>query len=225
MEATERTSIRNELFILVLALISAVILVIDVAAELSPQDREFLERVDLVIAFLFLGEFTIRLVRADDRRAFMRKYWWELLASIPITNELARSLRGLRLLRVVRLLRILRIIRFAVRMRILLEHSQRFAGNTHIISITTTAGVIVLTGTLIFHFFEFGSNQNVKSLWDSFWWAMVTVTTVGYGDIYPVTTDGRITAMFLMLIGIGVLGSYIAAITNFVVGRQKTAGE
>ena len=55
-------------------------------------------------------------------------------------------------------------------------------------------------------------------------WAMVTVSSVGYGDIYPVTTGGRLTAMLLMLIGVGVLGSYVAAITNYVVGNRSEPG-
>jgi voltage-gated potassium channel len=224
MPTEEKTSIRGELFVLVLALLSVLLLILEFAGEFSPEDRRFLERADLVIAMLFLIEFTVRLARAPDRKAFMKKYWWELLASIPLTNEVARSLRGLRLLRIIRLLRILRVIRLAVRLRILFERSQRFAGNTHIITITTTAGVVVMTGSLAFHFFESGTNQNVKSLWDSFWWAMVTVSTVGYGDIYPVTTGGRLTAMLLMLIGVGVLGSYVAAITNYVVGNRSEPG-
>ncbi len=224
MPTEEKTSIRGELFVLVLALLSVLLLILEFAGEFAPEDRRFLERADLVIAMLFLIEFTVRLARAPDRKAFMKKYWWELLASIPVTNEFARSLRGLRLLRIIRLLRILRVIRLAVRLRILFERSQRFAGNTHIITITTTAGVVVLTGSLAFHFFESGTNQNVKSLWDSFWWAMVTVSTVGYGDIYPVTIGGRLTAMLLMLIGVGVLGSYVAAITNYVVGNRSEGG-
>jgi voltage-gated potassium channel len=225
MASEEKTSIRNELFIIVLAVVSAIILIIDLAAELSPEDREFLGRVDFVIALLFLTEFTVRLVRSPDRKTFLKKYWWELLASIPITNELTQSLRGLRLLRVVRLMRILRVVRLAVRLRILAERSERFAGKTHIIAITTTAGLVVLTGSLLFHFFESGTNQNVKSLWDSFWWAMVTVSTVGYGDIYPVTTGGRLTAMVMMVIGVGVLGSYVATITNYVVRTKSTSIE
>ena len=84
--------------------------------------------------------------------------------------------------------------------------------------------VIGLSAALAFHFFEYGTNQNVHSLFDSFWWAMVTVSTVGYGDIYPVTTGGRLTAMLLMLIGVGVLGSYVAAITNYVVGNRSEGG-
>ena len=68
-------------------------------------------------------------------------------------------------------------------------------------------------------------NQNVHGFFDSFWWAMSTVTTVGYGDIYPVTTEGRIVAIFLMLAGIGTLGVYTAAIANYVIRQNRDSRE
>ena len=66
-------------------------------------------------------------------------------------------------------------------------------------------------------------NPNVHGLWDSFWWAIVTITTVGYGDIYPVTTGGRVLAIFLMLGGIATMGAATAAITAYVIERKSSA--
>jgi voltage-gated potassium channel len=225
-EATEpmdepRPSLRNEIFIVVLALISVLLLVLEVAGSYGDEDRRLLETIDLTIAFIFLGEFTIRFVRADDRKSFMKRHWWELLASIPITSSVAQGLRGLRLLRVISLLRLLRVVRFAARIRILLARSERLAGDTHLVALTTTVSVIVLSAALAFHFFEYGTNQNVHSLFDSFWWAMSTVTTVGYGDIYPVTTEGRLVAIFLMMIGIGTLGTFTALVARYVIRDEK----
>lgn len=222
----ETTSLRAEMFVVVLALISVALLVIEIAAELAPEDLRFLQAVDVTIALVFLAEWLLRLWRAPDRKAFAKKWWWELLASIPITNDLAQALRGLRLLRLVRALRILRMIRFAVRLRVLLLHSQRFFGHTHLIAIATTVMGIVLTATIGFHYFEREVNENVRTLWDSFWWAMTTVTTVGYGDIVPVTTGGRLVAIGLMLAGIGTLGAFTATIANWVLrGRGERAAE
>jgi voltage-gated potassium channel len=67
---------------------------------------------------------------------------------------------------------------------------------------------------------EAGINPNVHSLWDSFWWTIVTITTVGYGDIYPVTTGGRILAIFFMLGGTATVGTATAAIAAYLINKK-----
>jgi voltage-gated potassium channel len=213
-------SIRNDVVIVILAIASAFLLVFEIVSDLSPDQRRLIERTDLAIAFVFLIEFAWRFMRAPNKSRFFATSWWELLASIPITTGFARALHGLRLLRMVRLVRLLRLIRVTARVRILLQDSEGVVRGAWLIEITTVVTGVVLAATLAFHYFEEGVNQNVHTIWDSFWWAMATVTTVGYGDIYPVTTGGRIVAIFLMLTGIGTLGLYTAAIASFIV-KQK----
>jgi voltage-gated potassium channel Kch len=77
--------------------------------------------------------------------------------------------------------------------------------------------LVVLTSATGFYFAESGTNQNVDSFGDAIWWAIVTVTTIGYGDIYPVTVLGRIVGGFLMFAGIGTLGVFTAAIAAYLI--------
>lgn len=83
--------------------------------------------------------------------------------------------------------------------------------------------VIILTlltmfiGTIGIHTFEFMKNDSISNIWDAIWWSFVTITTVGYGDIFPVTAGGRITAVFVMLMGIGFLGMFTATIASIFV--------
>ena len=68
---------------------------------------------------------------------------------------------------------------------------------------------------------ENGINEAVQSPLDALWWGIVTLTTVGYGDVYPVTPEGRIAAAILMLLGIGLFGVLTATVTSYLIGTQS----
>ncbi|MEA2238390.1 MAG: voltage-gated potassium channel [Thermoanaerobaculia bacterium] len=215
-----RAAIRNEIVIVFLALASCSLLVFEVVSDASQEQMAWVQRIDLAIALIFLGEFLLRFSKAENRRHFLRHFWWELLAAIPITSHAARVFRGLPLLRAIRVIRLLRLVRLTARVRVLIQDSNAFVHGAWLIEISTTVVALVSAAALSFHYFEHGTNTNVHTVADSFWWAIVTVTTVGYGDIYPITTGGRLIVVGLMLIGIGTLGLYTAAIAGFVVKKR-----
>jgi voltage-gated potassium channel len=219
-----------EIFLILLAITSVGILIFEITHELAPQQTTLLSRIDLGIAILFLADFIIGLIRAKDRWQFFNERWYELLASIPLTDATIRALRSFRILRILRIIRIIRVLRITARLKRLGDFV--FDGPSfQLFSIGLIVTTLVFAGAVAFHSFENGLNPNVHSLFDSFWWAMVTVTTIGYGDIYPVTTEGRIIAMALMLIGIGTLGTATATIasnlltTKEQILRHKTDNE
>lgn len=218
-------SLRNELIIIFLALLSVGLLLFEVFADLAPHQIVLIERVDMAIAVIFLLEFLWRLRRADSKLRFFRQSWWELLAAIPITNDMARALRSVRLLRLLQVVRMLRVIRLTARVNVLLDHARVFRQQTQIITVTMTFATVVLCGGLGFHFFEFGINPRVRSFWDSLWWSIVTVTTVGYGDIVPVTAGGRIVAVPLLIIGLAVFGLYTASVATWLIHRRAKSTE
>jgi voltage-gated potassium channel len=216
-------SVADDAIMILLSLVSVFLLFFEVLAEHTPQQRHALEVADAFIAFVFLVEFCVRLVRAPNRAVFLRQHWWELLAAIPITSGVAQALKGLNLLRIFRLIRLLRLVRFLIRLKIILAASTRFARQTYLIYICTLAGMVIMAGSLGFHYMEAGTNPNVHSLWDSFWWTIVTVTTVGYGDIYPVTTGGRILAIFLMMGGVATVSGVTATIAAYIISKKDHA--
>jgi voltage-gated potassium channel len=93
-----------EVFMIVLALFSGALLLVVLFAPVTSLQLARIEQIDITISFIFLTEFIIRFVTARSKRDFLRKSWWELLAAIPVSNEITEALRLLRLLRIGRLL-------------------------------------------------------------------------------------------------------------------------
>ncbi len=84
----------------------------------------------------------------------------------------------------------------------------------NIIKITTITFLTILCGSFFFFIFEFEKNEFVETLFDAVWWSIVTLTSLGYGDIYPVTTEGRIVGIFLMFFGIVLIGVIAGSVTK-----------
>ncbi|MDX1934971.1 MAG: NAD-binding protein [Capsulimonadales bacterium] len=98
-----------------------------------------------------------------------------------------------------------------------MNESGRGSLRTYLLTIISLVIVIALLSAAGFYHFEHGRNETVQTYGDSLWWALVTMTTIGYGDIFPKTIGGRIVAVFLMFVGIGTLGVSTAAIAAYFV--------
>lgn len=175
--------------------------------DLSLGLRRTLATVVTLTWVLLTGEFVVRLLLARDRWAFLRHHPLDLAAAV------LPFLRPLRLLRLLSLLTLLdRVGRGSLRGRVGLY-------------VGASVSLIVLTGSLAVLDAERGSSGPIQGYGDALWWSLTTVTTVGYGDLYPVTLTGRVVAGLLMLTGIGVLGTVTAGIASWLVERVEDLGE
>jgi voltage-gated potassium channel Kch len=96
---------------------------------------------------------------------------------------------------------------------------------TAFITILLTMIVLVVASVLVLQFESVNPDANIKTGGDSLWYSIVTITTVGYGDRYPVTTGGRITATFIMFMGVGIIGALASILSSILVGAPATEAE
>lgn len=212
----ESTNEPNRLSFLDLAVVVLSVYVLGALLALTvftfpPSVHLFVERVDFIVCFVFLADFAVRLRRAPSKLAFMRWGWIDLLASIPAVD----FLRAGRLVRVVRIIRVLRAFRSARHLAAMLyRHRTRSLALTALL----TAFVLVTFSAAAVLALEVEAESNIRTPFDALWWAVSTMTTVGYGDKYPVTTEGKVVAMVLMIAGVGLFGVLTGLFARLFVG-------
>ena len=176
---------------------------------------------DLIVTAILITDFFLRMRESkDNKRIFILKHLYEIPALIPlIIFGMFENYTYLnvvfRLLRLVRLFRIIHLYS-----RILSFSAQT---NNRLLYIVAVSGMAVSGGAIGIYLVEGNAPESkVTNLGDAFWWAIVTVTTVGYGDIYPVTAEGKIIASILMIFGIAILGILISTLgASFIESRLK----
>ncbi|HUL85011.1 MAG TPA: ion transporter [Actinomycetota bacterium] len=226
--ARPRFSNAYELFILVLTVLSLVIMVGLVAHRTKDATWTLLNAYDNIICFVFLGDFVARLRHAPTKRAYFigERGWLDLLGSIPSFGFLADGGKWTSLFRLARLSRLTRISRLlrGQSKRELLDDVLHNRGQ-YAVMITLTAAMVVLTFASIFvlQFESTAPNGNIKTGGEAVWWSIVTITTVGYGDFYPVTAPGRIVGVFVMLTGIGIIGALASIFASLLVSSGDDA--
>ena len=193
-------------------------LIIDTAYELPPETSALLQYFDNAICIVFFIEFCVRFAKAENKLQFMRWGWIDLIASIPTID----ALRAGRLLRLIRLLRVVRAFRS---IHNLFHYVFQNKAKGALTSASLTAILLVIFSAIAILQVETDPNSNIKTAEDAIWWAYVTITTVGYGDKFPVTTEGRVIAAILMTAGVGLFGTFTAYVASWFVVENKVAQE
>jgi voltage-gated potassium channel len=186
----------------------------------SPEVRLAAVVINWAVWIVFVIEFALRWA-ADRTLAFPRKAWFDLLL-IVLSPPFAvpETLQGMRTLRVLRLLRLVRALAVA---GMGLRLAQRHFGERRFHHILVVGTATVVLGALGIFAVETGRNPAIGGFGDAVWWAVVTATTVGYGDVSPVTLEGRLIAVVLMVTGIGIIGVFTATVASFFFAEQDSA--
>jgi voltage-gated potassium channel len=208
---------------LVLTVIFLVDLVLPVVCpDLPPGARSALAAIDLGIWAAFLAEYLARLFVAPSRLTFILRNPFDLLlVVIPV-------LRPLRLLRAVTLIRAARLTRIGAGAgRAVRESRIHLASRAGLLAAGSAAILILATAVMELDVERTAAKANIHTFSDALWWAVSTITTVGYGDHYPVTLAGRAIGMALMIAGVGIFGVVAASAAAWFVsaGQEQSKNE
>lgn len=198
------------LFMLALSLFALFILGVDTLFKLDPRTHAIFEYLDLGVCLLFLADFLISFARAQSKSGYFFKWGWlDLLSSIPMVDAL-RWGRLARILRIVRVLRGLRSAKVLLDM-LLARRAQSGALGAALLTLLLTvfASISILQ-------LETAPESNIRSAEDALWWTVTTLTTVGYGDLYPVTSEGRLLAGLVMVAGVGLFGAFSGLVASWL---------
>lgn len=200
--------------LLVLSMAGVGALVVDAVMALPREVSRTVQFGDTVVCGLLFLDFCWRFGRAESKGAFMKWGWIDLVACVPNVD----FLRAGRLVRVLRVIRVLRGFRAGHRtFQIFRENRPR----TALASALTIMGLLVAFSSAAILVTENVAESNIKTAEDAIWWSVTTITTVGYGDRYPVTAEGRMIAMALMLCGVGLFGVLSGFVATVLLGKNE----
>lgn len=205
-----------DLVITVLSVYVLIALLVDSFFKLSDEVSRLLTMIDNGICIVFLYDFGYRFVKAKSKLKFMRWGWIDLISSIPTFSYLQYG-------RVFRLVRIIRIMRAFRSIRRLTQQIFQSKINGTFASVALIAMLTVIFGSIAILQVEKSDLSNIKTAEDAIWWAFTTITTIGYGDLYPVTMAGRLIAAALVVSGVGLFGTFTGYVAHWFLdgGEQE----
>jgi voltage-gated potassium channel len=167
------------------------------------------------LSWIVLAGHVLALFALAGPSRALRLAWLDLALVLVTAPFVPLPLDAARLLRLARVFRLGVAVSLAMRRaRAVLQHRQ-----FHFVALLAVVAVVL--GGLAIYTVEGSPTGHIQSVGDGIWWAIVTATTVGYGDISPSTTEGRIIAVVLMLLGIGVIGAFTATVASFFVAQEE----
>ena len=201
------------IIILVLSLYVLISLIVTTFFVLSDEVTVLLNYVDNLICIIFLVDFAIRFKKANNKLVFMKWGWIDLISSIPYIDFL-------RVGRVLRLIRLIRVFRAFKATKLIFEHINKNKKQSALTSVALISFLMVIFSSIAILQFEKDVNSNIKTAEDAIWWSYVTITTVGYGDKFPITTEGRIIGAVLMTMGVGIFGTFTALVSSWFIEKK-----
>lgn len=197
---------KSQLIIQILIILSLVAFAVETVPTIDPALRKFLSWFEIFTVIIFTIEYFARIYISRPRLKYIFSFFGiiDLVSILPFYLASGLDLRTVRALRLLRLFRILKLARYSSAMR--RYHRAFTIAKEELILFGAAAVIILFLASVGIYYFENPAQpENFSSVFSSMWWAMATLTTVGYGDVYPITAGGRVFTFFVLAVGLGVV--------------------
>ncbi len=217
---------KGEFFIQLIIILSLVSFALETLPELPNFIRVYLRWFEVTSVAIFTVEYIIRILWSRPRFHYAISFYGviDLVAILPFYVSTGLDLRSLRAFRLLRLFRILKFARYSVAIQRL--HRAFLIAKEEIILFGSTMLIVLFLASVGIYYFENEAQPEAfASVFHSLWWAVATLTTVGYGDVYPVTAGGKVFTLFILMIGLGIVavptGLFASALSKAREGDEE----
>ena len=200
-------------FIFFLIILSLFTFSLETLPGLTDEQREYLHYSEIVISILFTIEYVLRIVTAEKKTSYIFSFYGfiDLMAILPFYLVFLGV--DLYVIRALRVLRIVKLTRYSVAM-IRLGKAFAIAKGEVVVFLLATLVLLYLAAVGVYIFESRAQPENFVSVFDGMWWAVASLTTVGYGDIYPVTMGGKLFTFIVLIFGLGIVAAPAGIISS-----------
>lgn len=189
-----------------LIVVSLVTFSFDTLPDLSSNTKNFLYVLEVITVIIFTFEYALRIIGAEKKIRFIFSFYGlvDLMAILPFYISTSLDLRVIRVFRLLRLIRILKLLKY--NQAIKRFHRALVIAKEELVLFGFVAMILLyLSAVGIYYFENIAQPEQFKSVFHSLWWAVTTLTTVGYGDMFPITPGGKLFTFFVLMIGLGIV--------------------
>lgn len=215
-----------DLTIQFLIFVSLITFSVSTIPDLSERSLQIIHITQIITVTIFSLEYLLRIFVADKKLAYIFSFYGvvDLLAILPFYLSSTVDLRSIRILRLFRLFRIFKVVRYSKAVNKYKAAFLEMKEELVLFSLATLF-VIYIAAVGIYYFENEVQPENFKSVFHSLWWAVATLTTVGYGDVFPITIGGRLFTFLVLMIGLSIVavpaGLLASALQNINKDKDK----
>lgn len=209
-----------------LIIISLITFSVETIPDINPVYLAYLDNIEFIILIIFSFEYVLRVILSDNKIKFIFSFYGiiDLVAVLPFYLSIGFDLRSIRIFRLLRLFRAFKLLKYTSALDKMIMAFKSIKEEL-ILFMVTSSFLLYISAVGIYFFENEAQPEGFKSIFHSLWWSVTTLTTVGYGDLYPITAGGKIFTTFIVFIGLGIIavptGLFATALNNLVKEKSE----